>query len=289
MSDSYLTDERPVNLVINGWGFYRLTAMNGLPYFTGNYSPIRSTESPAHLGQGELRRDELMAHKTNLRRRIFNVTAGLTPLLVVACGPSIATQSEQDKPKQLSAEAEKKPSGDAGVALLLGAQKVAPPPAKPSGAPPPARTTPPSYYEPVGPFFFYVETLTSAGPSRYGLIPTVPCVQSGVFKRGMRLVFRFEILDTSTGKRVTDKDGATVKVRLPHGEEVSARWAIRGSVAALPDSAWMWDASWDIPPDYPVGSLDYNLLVSVKDGRTGTFIPPIQKTPTSDTRVRIID
>jgi hypothetical protein len=99
----------------------------------------------------------------------------------------------------------------------------------------------------------------------------------------MRIVFRFEVLDTSTGKRVTDKDGATIRVRLPHGEDVAARWAIRGSVNALPHSAWMWDASWDIPPDYPVGSLDYRIEVSLKDARKGTFTPPIQKTPSSDT------
>ena len=66
-------------------------------------------------------------------------------------------------------------------------------------------TTPASYYEPVGPFFFYVETLTSTGPSKYGFTPTQPCIQSGVFKRGMRMVVRFEILDTKTGKRVTDQ------------------------------------------------------------------------------------
>jgi hypothetical protein len=177
------------------------------------------------------------------------------------------------------------------VTTLIGAQKLPPsPPAAPGGAPKQKLTTPAHYYEPVGPFFFYVETLTAnVNPNKYGFAPTVPCIQSGVFKRGMRIVFRFEVLDTSTGKRVTDKDGATVRVRLPHGEDVAARWAIRGSVAALPDSAWMWDASWDIPPDYPVGSLDYRIEVSLKDGRKGTFIPPIQKTPTSDTRVRIID
>jgi hypothetical protein len=105
----------------------------------------------------------------------------------------------------------------------------------------------------------------------------------------MKIVVRFEVLDTKTGKRVTDKDGANIKMILPHGEEVIARWTIRGSAAALPDSAWMWDTSWDIPPDYPVGSLDYRIVVTTKDGRTGTFTPPIQKTPTADTRVRIID
>jgi hypothetical protein len=168
-------------------------------------------------------------------------------------------------------------------------KKGAPPAAPVSGAPRPQFTTPPSYYEPVGPFFFYVETLTSTGPSNYGFTPTVPCTQTGVFKRGMRMVVRFEVLDTSTGKRVTDKDGATLKLRLPHGGEVPARWAIRGGAAAMPDSHWMWDTSWDIPPDYPLGSFDYSILVTAKDGRTATFTPPIQKAKTADSRVRIID
>jgi hypothetical protein len=178
---------------------------------------------------------------------------------------------------------------DPGVTVLVGAKKVAPP--APGGPPPsgPPKTTPDSYYQPVGPFFFYVETLTSGNPTKYGVVGTVPCVQTGVFKRGMRLVFRFEVLDTSTGKRVTDRDKASVKVRLPNGEEVSARWAVRGAGGALPDSAWMWDAFWDIPPDYPIGGLDYAILVATADGRKVAFTPPIQKTATSDTRIRIID
>ena len=57
----------------------------------------------------------------------------------------------------------------------------------------------------------------------------------------------------------------------------------------MPDSAWMWDTSWDIPPDYPVGSFDYRIAVAAKDGRTATFTPPIQKAKTADSRVRIID
>lgn len=206
-------------------------------------------------------------------------------LLLVAC---MTQQNQPGGANAQSSAAGKKPiAGEA--ALILGARNVAVPP-PPSGPPPRSpHTTPASYYQPVGSFFFYVETLTSLNPSRYGVVATVPCVQSGVFKRGMRLVFRYEILDISTGKRVTDKDGALTKVRLQHGEEMTARWAIRGSAAALPDSAWMWDASWDIPLDYPVGSFDYTISVTMKDGRTATFTPPIQKTPTLDSRLRIID
>jgi hypothetical protein len=226
-----------------------------------------------------------MGERTALRNLIFVGLLSLMPLLVMACAQSVGMQSDRDK------AAQQVTAGGSGVTTLIGAQKLPPaPPPAPSATPPPKRTTPASYYEPVGPFFFYVETLTANEmPNKYGFAPTVACIQSGVFKRGMKMVVRFEVLDTKTGKRVTDRDGANIKMILPHGEEVIARWTIRGSVAALPDSAWMWDTSWDIPPDYPVGSLDYRIVVTTKDGRTGTFTPPIQKTPTADTRVRIID
>lgn len=223
-----------------------------------------------------------MVERTTLRKLIFVGLLSLMPLLVMACAQSIG---ERDKAGQQAT------AGGSGVTMLIGAQKLAPaPPPVPGATPAQKLTTPASYYEPVGPFFFYVETLTAnTTPNKYGFAPTVACIQSGVFKRGMKIVVRFEVLDTKTGKRVTDKDGATIKLVLPHGEEVPGRWTIRGSAAALPDSAWMWDTSWDIPPDYPVGSLDYRIVVTTKDGRTGTFSPPIQKTATLDTRVRIID
>src|SRR5262249_41243903 len=163
---------------------------------------------------------------------------GFLPLLLTAYAPSAVAQGSDPTQQQPQEPA---------VTVLVGAKKVPPPPPPaPSGAPPAPRIPPPSYYDPVGPFSSSVETLTSANTAKYGVAATPPCVQSGVFKRGMRIVFRFEILDTSTGKRVTDRDGATVKLRLPHGEEIPARWAIRGAAAALPDSAWMWDAAWDI-------------------------------------------
>ena len=212
-----------------------------------------------------------MAHGITHQRPIHVALSLLMALASAGCGASVATQQ----------------NADATPAMVLGVRREAPPP--PPTPAPPKYTTPASYYEPVGPFFFYVETLTSTGPSKYGFTPTQPCIQTGVFKRGMRMVVRFEVLDTATGRRVTDKDGATIKLLLPHGEEVPGRWTIRGSVAAMPDSAWMWDTTWDIPPDYPIGSLDYRILVTAKDGRTATFTPPIQKAKTADSRVRIID
>src|SRR5262250_1203327 len=218
-----------------------------------------------------------MKNRTMLRSLAVIAVLSLMPLLIAACAQSVGTQ-------QVTA-------GSGDITTLIGAQKLPPaPPPAPGGTPGQKLTTPASYYEPVGPFFCYVETLTAnTTPNKYGFAPTVACIQSGVFKRGMKIVVRFEVLDTKTGKRVTDRDGANIKMILPHGEEVIARWTIRGSAAALPDSAWMWDTTWDIPPDYPLGTLDYKIMVTTKDGRTATFTPPIMKTKTADTRVRVID
>jgi len=216
-----------------------------------------------------------------LRRNGLRTHSWMIVLLfgVSACGT--AMQADQDKAKP-------------AVTMVLGVRQEAPPPPPAPPAPgAPARaplTTPAFYYEPVGPFFFYVETLTAnVLPNKYGFAPTQPCIQSGVFKRGQKMVVRFEILDTATGKRVTDKDGATIRLVLPHGEEIPGRWTIRGGGAAMADSAWMWDTSWDIPPDYPVGSFDYRISIVAKDGRKTVFSPPIQKATTADSRVRIVD
>jgi len=226
-----------------------------------------------------------MLHRKSLRTDGSLIFLAVMVAISISCGPAMVSQGDQDKAKsELATQA----SGST-VSMVLGVRKEAPPPPPAKAPPRPPMTTPAFYYEPVGPFFFYVETLTANGPNKYGFAPTQPCIQSGVFKRGQKIVVRFEILDTANGKRVTDKDGATIRLVLPHGEEIPGRWAIRGSVNALPDSAWMWDTSWDIPPDYPVGSFDYRITIAAKDGRKMTFSPPIQKATTADSRVRIID
>ena len=70
--------------------------------------------------------------------------------------------------------------------MLIGAQKLSPPPPAAPGATPAQKlTTPASYYEPVGPFFFYVETLTAnTNPKQVWLcansrVYSERCVQTG--------------------------------------------------------------------------------------------------------------
>lgn len=139
-------------------------------------------------------------------------------------------------------------------------------------------------------FFCYVETLSADRPSVYGYIAPRGCVPSWSFKRQERIVWRFEVLDVATGKVVTDVEAATVKLRLPYGVEEKADFKQRGE-GRVADAPWTWDVCWDVPPDYPLGVLDYSIVVTLKDGRTGTWRPPAFVDPGRgiDTRPQVIE
>lgn len=192
--------------------------------------------------------------------------------------------------------AEAPEADDAGdVTVLLAAHAVEPPtpaptpdPRTPVPTPAPRPTPPPSVYEPVGDFAGYVETLATTRASEYNVAGTVSCVGSSLFMRGQRIVFRIELIDVTTGLRVTDQNAESVKVVLENGDESSGRWSQRGG-GRVPDAPWMWSATWDIPLDYKVGGIDYHVEVTMKDGRTGTWTPPYLVSESSDTRPRVVE
>jgi hypothetical protein len=168
-------------------------------------------------------------------------------------------------------------SGD--VAWVLGAKKVpslAPAPTLAPGVTPtpapPKPTAPASIYEPV-PFAVYVETLATTHQSSFNIASTVACTPAGVFIRGQRIVWRYEVIDTSTGKRLTNLDGAKLKIVLPNGDEAAGSFSQRGGGQA-PDAPFMWSSNWDIPLDYPLGAIAYKLVITTKDGKTFTWAPP---------------
>lgn len=160
---------------------------------------------------------------------------------------------------------------DEGGALI--SVRQVPPPSPSTPAPHAERAVPDEYFQPVGPFTMYMEVLTAGAPSAVGLVASPSCVLNGVYKRGMKLIWRFELYDQATGTRVTDRDGSTAEMRLPDGSVVPAEFLWRGGPNAAPDAPWTWVAAWDIPSDYPLGPVDYLVTVSTPDGRTGTLQP----------------
>lgn len=137
--------------------------------------------------------------------------------------------------------------------------------------------------------FCYVETLTADRPSIYGYMAPRGCIPSGVFHRGERMVWRFDILDVSGGKNVTSEEAVSVALKLPYLAEEQAIFKQRGD-GLTPEAPWTWEVCWDIPMDYPVGSLDYSIIVNFKDGRKGEWKPPSLVDPSRgvDSRPQVI-
>jgi hypothetical protein len=153
---------------------------------------------------------------------------------------------------------------------------VGPAPAVPAGGPPTGLpAVPDRFAEPLGPFTMDMEVVASASPSEVGLLASPGCVSDSVFKRGMKLVFRFELYDMDNKVRVTSADGSTAQINMPDGSALTAYFRPRGGVGANPSTAlWMWTTVWQIPTDYPLGPVLYSVDVATPDGRAATLDPP---------------
>src|SRR5262249_20669613 len=134
VSHSYLSNYRPVNLVIRDGTFYCLTAVTSFPYFTGHpgsdvthAEPNSFWQNSKSLTSNSLQGGKSMVQRTKIRSVIRVILSGLFPLLVTACGSSVAVQSERDKTAQQTSD----------VTMLIGAQQLPPPPPPAPPHPPP--------------------------------------------------------------------------------------------------------------------------------------------------------
>jgi hypothetical protein len=208
-------------------------------------------------------------------------------------------QDAQSQNQQLQAQAgaaKASPSAGAGGAGLISSVKVTPntpaptpTPGGPTPTPAPPKATPgPEYYQ-SQPYAVYVETIATTTASKYNVASSIACTPSGVFARGQRIVFRIQITDTSTGKLLTDKDGAQVKVVAPNGDESLASFSQRGG-GKVPDAPFMWAGTWDIPTDFALGAVDYKIVITPKSGQAFTWKPPalISAALGEDTRPKVV-
>jgi hypothetical protein len=193
--------------------------------------------------------------------------ASVVVLLLALAGaqPALAASGE--------AQAQPQPAPSGTPQTLIGVQPApAVPPLPPISNPP---TPPDNYSQPVGPFTMFMEVLASASPSANGLLAAPGCVTDSVYKRGMKLVFRFEVYDMDNKVRVTDADGSAAVVHIPNGPDLQANFLPRGAPGTNdPNAPWTWVAVWQIDPGYPLGPVMYNVEVQTPDGRDGMITPP---------------
>ncbi|MBI4336376.1 MAG: hypothetical protein HY683_00905 [Chloroflexi bacterium] len=212
-----------------------------------------------------------------------------------AAGQGTAALQQQLDAKNKEIEDLKKSAANLqGITPLVYTKEQPTPTPRPTATPRPPGFVAPTPVPPddvtvntVFPYTFYVETLTGHQVSGFAQYPS--CVPNTQFRRGAHIVWRFEVFDTSTGKRLTSLDSPTVKLVLENGQEVPARFARKAGTGP-----WTWVAAWDPPMDYPLGPLDYTIQVQSKDGsRKGAFDPKLvdltNPPPGIDQRVQILE
>lgn len=101
------------------------------------------------------------------------------------------------------------------------------------------------------------------------------CIQSNQFKHNDRIVFRARVLDTATGADL-DADGVTsVVAELADGTKLPLEF---GEHPPENPQQHFWSVGWNVPADFPTGTLTYKIVATNKAGQSVTF-EPFQVTP----------
>jgi hypothetical protein len=113
-------------------------------------------------------------------------------------------------------------------------------------------------------------TLTASAVTPAGLVSVPGCVQDTIYKRGMRVVWRFQVFDIDRGKQLTPNDSANVQIRVQNINPIQASFT---PIGGQPSNPWTWVAAWTVPEDYPLGLVPYTIVVATPDGRLGNIAP----------------
>ena len=96
-------------------------------------------------------------------------------------------------------------------------------------------------------------------------------VADGALAEQARKLFFEGDLD-SAGDVADDKVLKSVVVELGDGQKLPARYGPHPPRGA-PPTDFFWSSHWEIPADYPTGSLGYKVIVTMMDDTTQTWEP----------------
>lgn len=148
----------------------------------------------------------------------------------------------------------------AGMAAAAGTGS----PGQPAPIPTPKDVTPnPWPGKKANGLFFYVETVTaSPGESVWGAAAPIRCTQTNYFARRERAVWHISAVDTTNGNIVTNSDVAYAYLKVPGMQNIPVTYTPHGKDPTT--APWTWTARWDIPPDYPLGVVNFQLVMKLK-------------------------
>lgn len=122
------------------------------------------------------------------------------------------------------------------------------------------------------PVLLHVDTVTaSPGESKYGVSYPKRCTWTNLFRRGEGAVFRVWGIEASTGKVLTPSAVKYAYVKIPGQPNLKLRFGPHGRTA---DAPWFWAARWDIPLDYPLGQVEFRVVIKTKLNNFGIWDQP---------------
>ena len=97
------------------------------------------------------------------------------------------------------------------------------------------------------------------------------CVLTSQFKRKEAVAWRIRVLEAS-GAVADGKVLKSVVVELGNGQKIPAHYGPHPPKDA-PPTDYFWSLHWEIPADFPTGSLGYKVIATMKDDTTQTWEP----------------
>ena len=97
------------------------------------------------------------------------------------------------------------------------------------------------------------------------------CVQENRFPQGSRIVWRFRVLDPTTGTALDDKALKSFTLSLPDGTSVAFKYGGHGGPDKQHPAEYFWTAGFSVPADYPTGAFSYKVTATSVEGAVGTY------------------
>lgn len=166
----------------------------------------------------------------------------------------------------------------AGIGLLAAACGSSPAPAKPAAAPtaqPAQPTAAPAATAAAQPaaaaatnnkLFIASDIVQGTKNLAQDQMSAKSCVGSSRYPRNAEILWRARVIDPSTGKEMDDKALKSVVLKMADGKVVEAKYGKHSDES-------FWVAGWVVPKDYPTGTVNFTLVATAADGRTGEFKP----------------
>lgn len=96
------------------------------------------------------------------------------------------------------------------------------------------------------------------------------CVLQSRYPRNSEVVWRVRVTDGITGETLGDDMLESVQVKLADGQTFDMRF---GPHPRDNPTEFFWTSAWDIPADYPTGTVNFEVTATATDGRTASFKP----------------